>query len=68
VKLALNAGGAGFIRSHLADALLQRGTEVQIPDILNPQVHRYSGARPEYLRSDVELIRGDIRSPELVRS
>ena len=41
----LITGGAGFIGSHLADALLARGHEVRALDNLDPQVHP-AGERP----------------------
>jgi len=63
----LITGGAGFIGSHLADALLARGYEVRAMDNLSPQVHGALPSRPGYLSKDVELSRGDIRDPEAVR-
>jgi dTDP-L-rhamnose 4-epimerase len=66
-KRILITGGAGFIGSHLADALLSRGYEVRALDSLSPQVHGKEAARPGYLDDDVELITGDVRDPELVR-
>jgi dTDP-L-rhamnose 4-epimerase len=55
----LITGGAGFIGSHLADALLARGHQVRALDSLDSQVHP-AGA-PEYLDSEVELQVGDVR-------
>jgi dTDP-L-rhamnose 4-epimerase len=57
----LISGGAGFVGSHTADALLARGDQVRVLDSLDPQVHGPEGTRPEYLHPDVELIRGDVR-------
>jgi dTDP-L-rhamnose 4-epimerase len=63
----LITGGAGFIGSHLADALLARGHRVRALDNLSPQVHGADGTRPDYLDEQVELIRGDVRDPDAVR-
>jgi dTDP-L-rhamnose 4-epimerase len=63
----LITGGAGFIGSHLADALLARGHRVRALDNLSPQVHGTEGARPHYLDEDVELVCGDVRDPDVVR-
>ncbi len=63
----LITGGAGFIGSHLADALLARGHRVRAMDSLTPQVHGPDAARPEYLDPDVELITGDVRDPSAVK-
>jgi dTDP-L-rhamnose 4-epimerase len=56
----LITGGAGFIGSHAADALLAAGYEVRLLDNLSPQVHGPDGERPSYLNRDAELIVGDI--------
>ena len=53
----LVTGGAGFIGSHVVDALVSRGDEVQVVDLLHTGAHR---APPEYLRSDVEYVWGDV--------
>jgi dTDP-L-rhamnose 4-epimerase len=63
----LITGGAGFIGSHLADALLARGHRVRALDNLSPQVHGDDAARPDYLNEQVELVRGDVRDPDAVR-
>ena len=62
----LITGGAGFIGSHLADRLLQKGHRVRALDNLTPQVHGDTG-RPEYLAADVELVVGDVRDSAAVR-
>src|SRR4051812_479966 len=67
-RAVLITGGAGFIGSHLADALLQQGHRVRVLDNLDPQVHGDERRRPDYLDPDVELIAGDVRDPHAVRS
>ena len=62
----LITGGAGFIASHVARHLLERGNEVRALDSLSEQVHG-GGERPAYLEPDVELIAGDIRDGAAVR-
>ncbi len=58
-KKILITGGAGFVGSHLADALLAAGHDVRVFDNLAPQVH---GTRiPAYLPAEIELIEGDMR-------
>ena len=53
----LVTGGAGFIGSHVVDALVERGDDVRVIDLLHPGAH---GGRPEYLRGDVEYLWGDV--------
>lgn len=62
----LVTGGAGFIGSHLVDALLDDGHEVRILDNLDPQVHGPERQRPGYLARDAELHVGDVRDPAAV--
>ena len=57
----LITGGAGFIGSHLADALIARGDAVRVLDDL-------STGRRENLPSDVELRVGDVADPPTVRA
>jgi dTDP-L-rhamnose 4-epimerase len=56
----LITGGAGFIGSHVADALLAAGYQVRLLDNLSPQVHGPQRQRPSYLNDDAELIAADI--------
>jgi dTDP-L-rhamnose 4-epimerase len=57
----LVTGGAGFIGSHIVDALLARGHSVRVFDNLDPQVHDSSDVAPTYLDPNAEFIRGDVR-------
>lgn len=61
----LVTGGAGFIGSHLVDALVRDGHTVRVLDSFDPQVHQ--GRRPDYLNPKAEYLEGDIRDAEVVR-
>jgi dTDP-L-rhamnose 4-epimerase len=56
----LVTGGAGFIGSHVVDALLAAGHDVRAVDALLPAAHR---ERPAYLDPAAEWIEGDLRDP-----
>jgi UDP-glucose 4-epimerase len=61
-RLVLVTGGAGFIGSHLVDALLARGDRVRVLD-------DFSTGRRENLAhclADIGLFEGDVRDPGLV--
>lgn len=62
LKRILITGGAGFIGSHTADILLQRGYEVRIFDSLQQRVHPHGW--PAYLSADMEKIVGDVRDAD----
>jgi dTDP-L-rhamnose 4-epimerase len=64
----LITGGAGFIGSHLADALLAAGHSVRAFDSLEPQVHGPERPRPAYLDERVELIVGDVRDRQALEA
>jgi dTDP-L-rhamnose 4-epimerase len=64
-RKVLVTGGAGFIGSHLVDALLRRGDSVRVYDNLTPQVHPLG--LPDYLAREVELMRGDMRDLDRLR-
>jgi dTDP-L-rhamnose 4-epimerase len=57
----LVTGGAGFIGSHLVDALVAAGHRVRVLDSLDPQVHGPGATRPAHLHPKAELIVGDVR-------
>ena len=59
----LITGGAGFIGSHTADALLSRGVAVRVLDSLEPPVHP-DRRPPEHLDPRVELQLGDVREED----
>lgn len=63
----LITGGAGFIGSHLADELLEKGYKVRVLDNLSSQVHGPDRKVPAYLSAEVELIIDDIRDSNAVR-
>jgi dTDP-L-rhamnose 4-epimerase len=67
MRRVLITGGAGFVGSHLADALLAEGCSVRVLDSLEPQVHGTARKRPEGLSRDVEFVRGDVRDRDTVR-
>jgi dTDP-L-rhamnose 4-epimerase len=62
----LITGGAGFIGSHVADELIDRGHSVRILDNLDPQVHGTSRRLPPDLNRDAKVLVGDVRDREKV--
>ena len=56
----LITGGAGFVGSHTADALLQAGHEVRIFDNLTSQVHQ--DGMNSYIPREAEFVLGDVRN------
>jgi dTDP-L-rhamnose 4-epimerase len=59
----LVTGGAGFVGSHIVDALLAEGREVRVLDSLHPLAHVEP---PDYLPDGAELVIGDVRDPAAV--
>jgi dTDP-L-rhamnose 4-epimerase len=65
IKKVLVTGGAGYIGSHLVDALVGRGYDVTVLDSLVPQVHR-SGAWPSYANQRARYVCGDVRDRDML--
>lgn len=60
----LVTGGAGFIGSHLVDALIERGHRVRVLDALVSQVHEAD--EPQHLNPQAEFMRGDVCDSEVL--
>jgi dTDP-L-rhamnose 4-epimerase len=61
----LITGGAGFVGSHTADALIGRGHRVRLLDSLQPSIHPHG--KPGYLHPDAEFMHGDVRDADAWR-
>lgn len=65
-KKVLITGGAGFIGSNLALALVEREAQVTVLDALLP-LYGGNEFNLEGIRSQIEFVKGDIRDEELVK-
>jgi dTDP-L-rhamnose 4-epimerase len=63
----LVTGGAGFIGSHIVDALIGKGYRVTVLDNLTPQVHGPNPAIPSYLNKEAEFVKADVRDYDGLR-
>jgi dTDP-L-rhamnose 4-epimerase len=61
--MILVTGGAGFIGSHIVDALVADDHEVRVIDSLLPAAH---AGTPDYLNPGAEFVQGDIRDPAVM--
>jgi dTDP-L-rhamnose 4-epimerase len=67
----LITGGAGFIGSRTAAALVQRGDRVTIVDNLSPQIHGNIAAQTQVattLSEHTNFVHGDVRDIDLMKS
>jgi dTDP-L-rhamnose 4-epimerase len=60
--MILVTGGAGFIGSHIVDALLAEGRPVRVLDSLAAH-----SELPTYLPAEVDFVKGDVRDPNTIR-
>src|SRR3989344_2065696 len=62
--LVLVTGGAGFIGSHLVDALILAGYRVKVLDNLAPPTH--NGKLPPWFNNKAEFVKGDVLDKKIL--
>ncbi|KKS77890.1 MAG: NAD-dependent epimerase/dehydratase family protein [Candidatus Woesebacteria bacterium GW2011_GWB1_43_14] len=58
-EIVLVTGGAGFVGSHLVDALIREGYKTRILDNLSPPTH--DRHMPDWVNKKAEFVKGDVR-------
>lgn len=66
MKRVLITGGAGFIGTNIARALLNDGYKLTILDNFLPQIHGYKNELPDDLKGKVKLIIGDVADKKVL--
>ena len=66
MKSVLITGGAGFIGTNVARALLRDGYKITILDNFLPQIHGNKNELSDDLNGKVKLIKGDVADKDVL--